>query len=227
MDFEPNEAQRAIVETARAFARERIARVAAENDRRARFPRDLVQGLAELGLLAVNVPEAYAGAGAGAVAYALALTEIAAADCSTAVVMAVTNMVGETIARYGTEKQRRRHLPRLASGDHLAGAFALSEPQAGSDAAALTTRAVRRGRRWVLDGAKQWISSGDVAGVLVVWARTGAEPGGKGITTFLVEQGAPGLSVGRHEEKMGLRASTTVSLAFEDCAIPELSLIHI
>ena len=221
MDFEPNEAQRAIVETARAFARERIARVAAENDRRARFPRDLVQGLAELGLLAVNVPEAYAGAGAGAVAYALALTEIAAADCSTAVVMAVTNMVGETIARYGTEKQRRRHLPRLASGEHLAGAFALSEAQAGSDAAALTTRAVRRGRRWVLDGAKQWISSGDVAGVLVVWARTSAEPGGKGITAFLVEQGAPGLSVGRHEEKMGLRASSTVSLSFEGCEVPD------
>ena len=221
MQLSPNELQRAVRDTARRFARDRIAPVAAENDRLRRFPADLVRGLGELGLLAVNVPEAYGGSGAGAVAYALALMEVAAADCATSVTMAVTNMVGETIARFGTEAQRRRHLPRLASGEYLAGAFGLSEPHAGSDAGALRTRAVRQGDRWVLEGEKQWITSGDVAGVIVVWARTDPQAGTRGVTAFLVEQGTPGLRVGRHEEKMGIRASTTVSLALEGCEVPD------
>ncbi|HUL60747.1 MAG TPA: acyl-CoA dehydrogenase family protein [Anaeromyxobacteraceae bacterium] len=221
MDFEPTDVQRAVAETARAFARERIAPVARDNDLARRFPRDLVRGLGELGLLAVNVPEAYGGSAAGAVAYALAIMEIAAADCATATTAAVTNMVGETIARWGTEEQKRRHLPALASGEYAAGAFALSEPQSGSDAAGLGTRALRRGGAWVIDGAKQWITSGDVAGVLVVWARTDPAAGARGVTAFLVEQGTPGLSVGRHEEKMGLRASSTVALAFEGCEVPD------
>ena len=221
MDFEPDDAQRAVAETARAFARERIAPVAAANDRAGRFPHDLVRGLGELGLLAVNVPEAWGGSQAGAVAYALALMEIAAADCATAVTMAVTNMVGETIARYGTEAQKARHLPRLASAEWRAGAFGLSEPGTGSDAAALATRAERRGDTWLLSGEKAWISSGDVAGVIVVWARTDPTAGPRGITAFLVEPGMPGFSVGRHEEKMGLRASSTVSLSFDQCEVPD------
>jgi alkylation response protein AidB-like acyl-CoA dehydrogenase len=221
MTFEPNDAQAAVAATARAFARDRIAPVAAENDRLARFPADLVRGLGELGLLAVNVPGAYGGSEAGAVAYALAVTEVAAADCATAVVMAVTNMVGEVIARFGTEAQKQRHLPKLASGEYLAGAFALSEPQAGSDAAALATRAVRRGDGWVLDGAKQWISNGDVAGVTIVWAKTDPSAGTKGITAFLVEAGTPGLTIGKHEDKLGIRASSTVSLAFDACEVPD------
>ena len=221
MTFEPSELQRAVQETARRFAREEIAPVAAENDRAGRFPLELVRGLGELGLLAVNVPEAYGGSGAGAVAYALAIMELSAADCATAVTVAVTNMVGETIARFGTEEQRRRYLPPLASGDFPAGAFGLSEPQAGSDAAAMRTRAVRRGDRWVLDGEKQWITSGDVAGVIIVWAKTDPDAGARGVTAFLVEAGTPGLAVGRHEEKMGIRASSTVSLAFDGCEIPD------
>jgi alkylation response protein AidB-like acyl-CoA dehydrogenase len=221
MDFEPSEAQRAVVETARAFARQRIAPAAAENDRLARFPTELVKGLGELGLLAVNVPAEYGGSEAGPVSAALALAEIAAADCAVAVTMGVTNMVAETIWRFGTEAQRRRHLPRLASGEAVAGAFALSEAQAGSYAAAMTTRATRRGDRWVIDGAKQWITSGDVAGVMVVWAKTDPAAGSKGVTAFVVEGGTPGLSVGRHEEKMGIRASSTVSLAFDGCEVPD------
>ncbi|ABC81437.1 acyl-CoA dehydrogenase family protein [Anaeromyxobacter dehalogenans] len=223
MDFELDDTQRAIQETARAFAREKVAPAAAENDRLRRFPADLIRGLGELGLLAVNVPSAYGGSEAGAVAYALALMEIAAADCATAVTMAVTNMVGELVARFGTEEQKRRHLPRLAAAEVLAGAFALSEPQAGSDAAAMRTRAVRRGDRWVIDGAKQWITSGDVAGVLVVWARTGPADagGGGGVTAFLVEAGTPGLHVGRHEDKLGIRASSTVALSFDGCEVPD------
>jgi len=220
VDFEPNETQAAVAAAARAFATGRVAPEAARNDREARFPEALVRELGSLGLLAVNAPAALGGSEAGAVAYALAVMEIAAADGSVAVTMAVTNMVAETIARFGTPAQRERCVPRLASGEWVAGSFALSEPHAGSDAAALATRAERRGDRWVLNGAKQWITSGDRAGVLVVWARTDASPGTRGITAFLVEGGTPGLVVGRHEDKMGLRASSTVSLTFEDCAVP-------
>ncbi|MGC3998312.1 MAG: acyl-CoA dehydrogenase family protein [Anaeromyxobacter sp.] len=221
MDFDLSETQRAVQETARAYARERIAPAAAANDQAGRFPVELVRGLGELGLLAVNVPAEHGGSEAGAVAYALALMEIAAADPAVSTTMAVTNMVAETIARWGTEAQRARHLPKLASAEHLAGAFGLSEPQSGSDAASMTTRATRRGDGWVLDGAKQWITSGDVAGVMVVWAKTDPAAGHKGVTAFLVEAGTPGLEVGRHEDKLGLRASSTVSLTFDGCAVPD------
>jgi alkylation response protein AidB-like acyl-CoA dehydrogenase len=224
VDFEPSDAQAAVAATARSFAERRVAPAAREGDRRARFPEEIIREMGPLGLLAVNVPAAYGGAEAGPVAYSLAVMEIAAADCAVAVTMAVTNMVGETIARYGSEEQKARCLPRLASGEWLAGAFALSEPQSGSDAGALTTRAVRRGDRWVLDGAKQWITSGDRAGVMVVWARTG-RTGSRGISAFLVEGGTPGLLVGRHEEKMGIRASSTVALTFEDCEVPAGALL--
>jgi hypothetical protein len=150
------------------------------------------------------------------------MMELAAVDASVAVIVGVTNMVAETIFKYGSPVQRDRHLPRLASGEYLAGAFGLSEPGAGSDPSALITRAERRGDRWVLDGAKQWITSGDVAGVVVVWARTDpALGGGRGITAFLLQPGMPGFSVGRHEEKMGQRCSSTVSLAFEGVELPD------
>jgi alkylation response protein AidB-like acyl-CoA dehydrogenase len=221
MDFEPNDVEQAVQDTARRYAREVIAPAAAPNDRRRCFPADLIRGLADLGLLAVNVPAEYGGAEAGSIAYALAMQEIAAADCSTAVIIGVTNMVGETIARYGTEAQKERCLPRLASAEWIAGAFALSEPQAGSDPAAMTTRATRKGAGWVLDGAKQWITSGDVAGVMVVWAKTDPSAGARGITAFLVEQGAPGVHAGRHESKLGIRASTTVPLTFDGCEVPD------
>jgi alkylation response protein AidB-like acyl-CoA dehydrogenase len=221
MDFEPGDVEAAVLDTARRYAREVVAPAAAANDRRRCFPADLVRGLGELGLLAVNVPAEYGGSEAGAVAYALAVQEIAAADCSTAVIMGVTNMVGETIARYGTEEQKRRCLPKLASAEWIAGAFALSEPQAGSDPAAMTTRATRKGAGWMLDGAKQWITSGDVAGVMVVWAKTDPSAGSRGITAFLVEQGTPGVHAGRHESKLGIRASTTVPLTFDGCEVPD------
>jgi alkylation response protein AidB-like acyl-CoA dehydrogenase len=222
MTLEPTEDQAAVAATARAFARERIAPVAAANDRAGTFPADLIRGLGELGLLAVNVPAEFGGSEAGAVAAALSMMELAAADASVAVIAGVTNMVAETIHRYGSPEQRSRHLPSLASGEYLAGAFGLSETGAGSDAAALATRAARRGERWVLDGAKQWISSGDVAGVIVVWARTDPSlAGGKPVTAFLLEPGLPGFTVGRHEEKLGQRASSTVSLHFDGVELPD------
>jgi alkylation response protein AidB-like acyl-CoA dehydrogenase len=166
--------------------------------------------------MAVNVPEELGGAGAGVVSYALAMQEVSRACASTAVTMAVTNMVGEVIARFGTDAQKTKHCPKLASGEYMAGSFALSEPEAGSDPGAMRTTARREGDAWILDGEKQWITSGAFAGVMVVWARTGG-PGSKGISCFLVEGGAPGLRIGKAENKMGLRGSNTVSLQFEKC----------
>ncbi len=225
MDFEPTETQAQIVELARAVAREVVAPVAREGDRTGRFPEEIVRELGGVGLLAVSVPEELGGAGAGAVAYVLALMEIAAADCAVAVTMAVTNMVGDIIARYGTRAQAERCCPRLASAEWLAGSFALSEAQAGSDSAAMTTRAERRGDRWVLNGEKQWITSADRAGVLVAWGRSEPAAGTRGVSAFLVEAGTPGLRIGRHEQKMGIRASSTVSVAFEDCELPESAVL--
>ncbi len=210
---------------ARAFAREVLAPGAAARDRAAQFPTEVIRQLGELGFLAVNVPERAGGSGAGPVAYALVMMELAASDPAVAVTVGVTNMVGETIARWGKPGQVARCCPRLASAEWIAGAFALSEPQAGSDPASLSTRAERRGDRWVLTGEKQWITSGDRAGVYIVWARSDPGAGRRGITAFLVEAGTPGLAVGRHEQKMGIRASPTVSISFDGCALPESAVL--
>jgi hypothetical protein len=224
MRLELTETQALVRNTARTFARERVAPGARDRDRNETFPAELLKEMAELGLLGVNVPSAYGGAEAGAVSYALAMMEIAEACASTAVAMAVTNMCAELITAFGTEDQKRRHVTRLVSGEAVAGAFALSEPQAGSDASALETRAQRTGDGWVLNGSKQWITSGDRAGVMVVWARSGASGAG-GLSAFIVEGGTKGLTVGRHEDKMGLRGSTTVPLQFENCRLPANALL--
>lgn len=223
MDFQPNETQELIRKTARDFAEQRIMPVAAALDRDERFPSEILRGLAELGLMGVNIPAALGGAEAGPVAYALAMMEVARACASTAVTMAVTNMVGEVINAFGSEAQRERLVTRLTSGAYEAGSFALSEPGAGSDPAGMTTQATRTADGWVLEGQKQWITSGSHAGVIVVWARTDtpdARTGHRGISCFLVEQGTPGLKIGKKEDKLGLRASETVALSFEDCHLP-------
>jgi alkylation response protein AidB-like acyl-CoA dehydrogenase len=222
--FEPNEAQRLVQETARKYAQDSLAKVAGLLDREARFPSEQMRDLAELGLLGVNVPERYGGAEAGAVAYALALMEIAQGCASTATTMAVNNMVAETIVRFGTPEQARKYVPEIASGRFQAASFGLSEAHSGSDAGALRTTARRDGAGWVLNGSKQWISSGDRAGVIIVWARTGGE-GTRGISAFLVEGSSRGLHVGKHEEKMGLRGSSTVALSFEDLRLPPGALL--
>jgi alkylation response protein AidB-like acyl-CoA dehydrogenase len=224
MDFALTETQRLIQAAARDFASKEILPHAAELDATGRFPLRQLKGLAELGMMGVNIPEAYGGADAGVVAYSLAMQEVARACASTAVTMSVTNMVAEVISRFGSEAQRQAYVPKLCSGEFPAGAFALSEVAAGSDPGAMETRAVREGAGWVLDGAKQWITSGDHAGVFVVWARTGGE-GTRGISCFLVEAGTPGFSVVRKEDKLGLRASSTVSLAFEACRVPASALL--
>ncbi len=223
MELEPTETQALIQRTARDFAERVIKPVAAELDREEKFPFEILKGLAELGLMGVNIPGALGGAEAGVVSYSLAMMEIARACASTAVTMAVTNMVAEVIARLGTEAQRDKYVPKITSGEYVAGAFALSEPEAGSDPGSMRTTAERTADGWILRGQKQWITSGAHAGVMVVWARTGG-PGTKGISCFLVEGGTPGLKAGKHEDKLGLRASNTVPLTFEDCLVPHDAL---
>ncbi len=226
MDLELTETQVLVQKTARDFASRVIAPQAAATDATEQFPREIMRGLAELGLMAINVPPELGGSGAGVVAYALALQEIARACASTAVMMSVANMVGEAIARFGTQAQKEQHCTRLASGEHAMGSFALSEPDAGSDPGGMRTTARRDGSEWVLDGAKQWITGGTYAGVYIVWARTaGPETGAKGISCFLVEGGAKGLKVGRPEDKMGIRGSDTVPLEFDGCRVPADALL--
>ncbi|HEY3351771.1 MAG TPA: acyl-CoA dehydrogenase family protein [Polyangia bacterium] len=227
MDFELTDEQRLIRETARDFAARELRPRARERDRDAVFPAAELRQLAALGLLGVNVPEELGGAAAGPVAFALAMMEIAGGCAATAVPVSVTNMVAEIVVKYGSDEQRRRHVPRLVSGEYLCGAFALSEPQAGSDAAALRTTATRVPGGWTLSGTKQWISHGDRAGVIVVWARTEPGRGPKGITAFLVPGGAPGLSAGKHEDKMGLRGSSTVPLIFDDCRVGDDAVLGV
>ena len=224
--FEPSETQAAVQQTARAYAQSTLAKDAGRLDRECRFPEQHLAALAELGLMGVNVPAELGGAEAGAVSYALAMIEIAQGCASTAVTMAVNNMVAETLVKYGSAAQQQKYVPEITSGRFPAASFGLSESHCGSDAAALRTTARRDGSSWVLNGSKQWITSGDRAGVIVVWARSdGAAAQSKGISCFLVEAGAAGLSIGKHEEKMGLRASSTVSLAFDDLRVPGSALL--
>jgi alkylation response protein AidB-like acyl-CoA dehydrogenase len=221
VNFELTEEQALVQKTAREVATRSLAPRAAARDREERFPVEELAELARLGLLGVNVPAAFGGAEAGAVAYALAVMEIARVDASVAVAMAVTNMAAELICAWGNEAQKRKHVTALVGGKHSCGSFALSEAAAGSDAAALSTTATRVAGGYRLRGSKQWITSGTHAGLFVVWAKTDGAAGSRGITAFLVEKGVAGLTVGKPEDKMGLRGSSTVPLTFDDVDLEE------
>jgi hypothetical protein len=225
MDFEPDDRERRIQQAARDFAVRELEPLAAERDRTAAFPERELRALARLGMLGVNVPAAYGGAAAGTVAFSLAAQEIARADAAVAVSVAVTNLVAEVICRFGTEEQRREHVTRITSGEALVASFAVSEAQAGSDLAAMTTTAVRTRTGWRIDGAKQWITSGNRAGVVVVGAKTDPQAGKKGISAFIVPGGTRGMTAGAPEDKMGQRGSSTVPLVFDGCEVPESALL--
>jgi alkylation response protein AidB-like acyl-CoA dehydrogenase len=214
------EEQEQIREATRAFAQERLAPGAGLRDRDHSFPRDELTQMGELGFLGMLVPEENGGSETGAVAYALALEEIAAADGACSTIMSVHNSVGcVPILRFGTADQKARFLPRMASGEWIGG-FALTEPQAGSDAAALKTRARRDGDDYVIDGTKQFITSGKNGSVVIVFAVTDPQAGKKGISAFIVPTDTPGYQVVSVEHKMGLRSSDTCSLAFSDMRLP-------
>ncbi|MDH3237941.1 MAG: acyl-CoA dehydrogenase family protein [Deltaproteobacteria bacterium] len=219
MRFELSGEQAQIREMVRSLARKEFAPKAAEIDEHSRYPEENLSRLAELGLLGMLVPAAYGGSETGAVAYSIALEEVARGCASTGVGMAVTNMVGDTIYRFGSEEQRRRFLADMASGAG-SGAFALTEPSAGSDAFGISTVAVPDGDAYVLNGSKTFITNGSRARVAIVAAVTQKEPK-KQISAFLVEHGTRGYSCGRPERKLGLKGSDTVSLAFEDCRVPK------
>ncbi|WP_018901296.1 acyl-CoA dehydrogenase family protein [Rhizobium sp. 2MFCol3.1] len=214
-----SDTQSQIRDLARDFAHERLAPGAAERDRTHSFPRDELNEMGELGLLGMLVPEAYGGSDTGTVAYAAALEEIAAGDGPCSTIMSVHSSVGcVPILKFGNEEQKQRFLPKLATGEWIGG-FALTEPQAGSDASNLRTRARRDGDHYVLDGAKQFITSGKNGQVIIVFAVTDAAAGKKGITAFIVPTDTPGYEVIRVEHKLGLHASDTCQIAFNDMRI--------
>jgi len=226
VNFEPSWAQAQIAKTARDLAARRIAPTAAARDRDESFPEAEMRALGEAGLLGLCVPEDLGGVDAGPVALALAVAEIARADASVAVTMSVTNMVGEILARYASADIKHRLLPRLCSGEAIAGAFALSEPQSGSDAGAMASTARRTEGGYLLRGTKQWITSGDRAGVLVVMTRMADAPTtDRRVCAFVLEPPVPGLSAGRHERKMGQRGSSTVPLVLDDAFVPTSALL--
>ncbi|MGO7377622.1 acyl-CoA dehydrogenase family protein [Rhizobium ruizarguesonis] len=212
--------QQQISDLARDFARDRLAPGAAKRDREHLFPREELKEMGELGLLGMLVPEAYGGSDTGVIAYAAALEEIAAGDGPCSTIMSVHSSVGcVPILKFGTEEQRQRFLPKLASGEWIGG-FALTEPQAGSDASNLKTRARRDGDRYVIDGSKQFITSGKNGDIIIVFAVTDPDLGKKGITAFIVPTDTPGYEVIRVEEKLGLHSSDTCQIAFNGMRIP-------
>jgi alkylation response protein AidB-like acyl-CoA dehydrogenase len=225
VDFELGAEQREIQALTRDFAREQIDPHAAEWDREHRFPKEVFARLAELGLMGVCVPEEYGGAGADFLSYILVLEELSRADAGVGVTVAVhTSACTLPILTFGTDEQRSRFVPPLARGEVI-GAFALTEPEAGSDAGSLRTRAEADGDGWTITGTKQWITNGSYAGTFLLFARTDAEtPGARGVSAFVLD--AEHVRVTREEEKLGLNSSSTVDLVVEDARVGRDRLLH-
>ena len=217
--------QELIQATAREFAQGEIRPIAAEIDRDCRFPHETVKKMGELGLMGIAVPERWGGAGADTVSYVLALEEIAKVCASHAVIMSVDNsLYGDPILKFGTDAQRERFLMPVAGG-HVHGCFALTEPQAGSDASNQATVARRDGERYVITGRKLFITNGREASFALVFAQTDRARAHRGITALVVERGTPGFSVSKTEDKLGIRASDTAELVFEECRVPAANRI--
>jgi butyryl-CoA dehydrogenase len=225
MNFDLDEQHNLLKQTMREFAEREIAPGARERDASARFPSELVSKMAELGLFGVMIPESYGGAGLDALSFTLVIEEIARVDASVALMLASHNsLCAGHILGFGSEEQKRTYLPSLASGNQL-GAWALTEPEVGSGAKFLKSRAVPKGDGWVLNGEKIFITQGSVAGIYVVMAATEPARGAEGISAFIVESARRGLAVGRVENKLGVRASDTAQLRFEDVPVPAENLL--
>jgi len=225
MAYQLTEEQQMIQAMVRDFAREVILPTAAERDRSKEFPAENLRRMSELGLMGMNVPPEYNGAGVDSVSYSLALQEIAYACASTAVVMSVHNSVAcGPVFLFGSDYLKETYLKPLAAGK-IIGSFALTEAGAGSDPASQKTRATKKGDAYVINGSKMFITTGKNSDLTVVTAYTDKEKKHRGISAFVVEKGTPGFSVGKEEDKMGLRASDTVELIFEDCRVPAENLL--
>jgi butyryl-CoA dehydrogenase len=220
MDFSLSSDQILIRDTVRQFMETEMRPILREYERAEKFPADQLKKLGELGCCGMLIPEEWGGAGTDTVSYALMLEEVARVDASTAVALSVTNsVVAVPLWKSGSEAQKKKYLRRLASGEIL-GAFCLTEPQAGSDAAGIQTRAVRDGDHYTLNGTKAWVTNGGVSGLYIVFAKTDPAAGSRGVTAFLVEPDFPGFRISRYEDKMGLRLSRSAEISLQDCRVP-------
>jgi alkylation response protein AidB-like acyl-CoA dehydrogenase len=225
MNLHFTEEQEMMRKMVREFAENEIAPFV-ERMERGEFPREIINKMAELGLMGITIPERYGGAGMDFTSYIIAIHEISKVSATVGVILSVHTSVGTNpILYFGTEEQKRKYVPKLASGEYL-GAFCLTEPGSGSDAASLKTTAVRRGDHYVLNGSKVFITNGGEADTYIVFARTNPEEkGSKGISAFIVEKNTPGFIVGKDEKKMGLHGSRTVQLSFEEMKVPAENLL--
>jgi butyryl-CoA dehydrogenase len=220
MDFSLSSDQILIRDTVRQFMETEMRPILREYERAEKFPADQLKKLGELGCCGMLIPEEWGGAGTDTVSYALMLEEVARVDASTAVALSVTNsVVSVPLWNSGSEQQKKKYLPRLSRGEIL-GAFCLTEPQAGSDAAGIRTRAVREGDHYVLNGTKAWVTNGGVAGLYIVFAKTDPAADSRGVTAFLVAPDFPGFRISRYEDKMGLRLSRSAEISLQDCRVP-------
>jgi alkylation response protein AidB-like acyl-CoA dehydrogenase len=220
MNLELTEEQQMIRDAARDFAQNEIAKIAAEFDESGEFPYDTIKKMGELGFMGIEVPEEYGGAGLDTVAYVLAMAEIAKADVAHSTIMSVNNsLFCHGILKFGTEAQKQKYVTAVASGA-MTGAYSLTEPMSGSDAATMRSRAVRDGDAYVLNGTKSWVTSAPAAGAIVVFLMTAPEQGARGVTAFIIDTDRPGFRPGRKEDKLGIRASATSEIYLEDYRCP-------
>ena len=219
-----NEEEQEMLGVVREFAEQYVAPRAAEIDQTAQFPWDVLEHMAQLDILALPFPPAYGGIGASDLLIVMAIEALAQQCASTSLILAAQTLAGTPLVLFGNEQQKQSYLPRLAKGEWLA-AYALTEPEAGSDAGSMRTSAVKSGERYVLNGSKHFITNGGLAQVTIVFARTDPQAGTKGMSAFLVEKDLPGFSVGKVEHKMGIRGSQTTELVFTDCEVPASQLL--
>jgi len=226
MDFHLTEEQLSIQSIAREFAQKRIAPVAAAMDANAEFPLENIREMGKLGLMSIEVPEQYGGAGMDSIAYVLAMIEIAAADAATATIMSVNNsLFCNAILQHGSEEQKQKYVRAIATGEAI-GAYALTEPQSGSDASAMHTRASKNAQgNWVINGKKSWITSGPVARYIVLFAVSTPGIGAKGVSAFIIDTQLPGFHAGKKEPKLGIRASATCEIEFTDYVCSQADLL--
>jgi len=225
MDFELTEEQRMIIDGAKKFSEKELAPLAAEHDEKQESDVGALKTLGELGYLGMTVPEEYGGTGVGAVAYAGAMIEFSKVDAGVAVGVSVQNsLVNDAVVMFGTEEQKKGYLPKLVSGEWL-GCFSLTEAGAGSDPAHIRATAVRDGGDFVLNGTKNFTTNGGFADLMIAFFSTDREKGAKGISAFIVDKGTPGFEVGKHENKLGIRSSSTTEMVFTDCRVPASAML--
>jgi alkylation response protein AidB-like acyl-CoA dehydrogenase len=225
MDFELTESMQMLRDSARQFSEKRLKPGAQEWDEKESIPAEIYAEAGELGFFGLSIPEEHGGLDVDPLAYAAAMEELARGSASLQVCVTVHNsLVASAIAKHGTEEQKKQYLPKMATGEWI-GAYSLSEPGAGTDAGGLAASAVDRGDHWLVNGTKSWVTNGGFASVYLVFVSTNREAGSRGITCLLVEKGAPGFSVGKKEKKMGLRASDTRELVFQNAKIPKSALL--